>query len=294
MTEILASDLIKDILVCYHKSCTDGFGAACVIYRKFGEDADYFPVQYQTEYDIELFRNKEVYIVDFSFPRDYCLLIQSVAKSVLILDHHKSAQTALDGLDFAIFDMSKSGALLTWDYFNPNINAPIAIQYISNYDLWNHYIPDIAWFNKSLSLIEHDFIKWNELIDNCQNSAYLDQFLEKGKSIDAFIKQQVKFQAKHGFKCIIDDQEGLIVNCSSIFISELGNTLASESGTFGACYSVTGSGDVLLSFRSNGDYDVSKLALKFGGGGHKNAAGCKIHLRNMIHTNDYIKLVHLN
>ena len=35
-------------------------------------------------------------------------------------------------------------------------------------------------------------------------------------------------------------------------------------------------GEVRVSFRSKGDYDVSKVAVHFGGGGHKKAAGCTI------------------
>jgi phosphoesterase RecJ-like protein len=34
-------------------------------------------------------------------------------------------------------------------------------------------------------------------------------------------------------------------------------------------------GSVFASLRSVGDFDVSKLAKEYGGGGHKNAAGCK-------------------
>jgi len=36
-------------------------------------------------------------------------------------------------------------------------------------------------------------------------------------------------------------------------------------------------GQVKVSFRSRGDYDVAQVAAHFGGGGHKKAAGCTIH-----------------
>ncbi|MBI4358732.1 MAG: bifunctional oligoribonuclease/PAP phosphatase NrnA [Candidatus Omnitrophica bacterium] len=36
-------------------------------------------------------------------------------------------------------------------------------------------------------------------------------------------------------------------------------------------------GQVKVSFRSRGDYDVAQVAAYFGGGGHKKAAGCTIH-----------------
>lgn len=38
------------------------------------------------------------------------------------------------------------------------------------------------------------------------------------------------------------------------------------------------SGKVRVSFRSRADYDVAKVAREFGGGGHKNAAGCVFEL----------------
>jgi phosphoesterase RecJ-like protein len=36
-------------------------------------------------------------------------------------------------------------------------------------------------------------------------------------------------------------------------------------------------GKIRVSLRSNGDADVSKVALKFDGGGHMKAAGCSIY-----------------
>ena len=43
-----------------------------------------------------------------------------------------------------------------------------------------------------------------------------------------------------------------------------------------AMYRQEKSGDVKVSFRSKGDYDVAAIAATFGGGGHKNAAGCTL------------------
>jgi len=34
---------------------------------------------------------------------------------VVVLDHHQTAQKALEGLNFAHFDMTKSGAVLAWN-----------------------------------------------------------------------------------------------------------------------------------------------------------------------------------
>ncbi len=56
------------------------------------------------------------------------------------------------------------------------------------------------------------------------------------------------------------------------FHSDVGNILAEKSGTYGAFWQQLPNHEVKWSLRSKGDYDVSVIASKFGGGGHKNAA----------------------
>ena len=53
-------------------------------------------------------------------------------------------------------------------------------------------------------------------------------------------------------------------------------TLAGKSTEVGAFIRENGKGGVKVSLRSRGDWDVSTIAAGFGGGGHKNAAGCTL------------------
>jgi hypothetical protein len=66
-------------------------------------------------------------------------------------------------------------------------------------------------------------------------------------------------------------ETGLAVNASGRYISELGHHLAAMSGSFGMVWRQL-DGGIKISLRSCGDYDVAHLAVKFGGGGHRNAA----------------------
>lgn len=45
---------------------------------------------------------------------------------------------------------------------------------------------------------------------------------------------------------------------------------------FAATYFVNDKGERIYSLRSTGDFDVAEIAKKYGGGGHKNAAGFKV------------------
>lgn len=90
-------------LVIYHDNCADGFGAAFAAWLKLGDDAEYLPVRYgdvncvadfpragQGLGDRPSYDYRDVYILDFSFPRDVMDHIFANAKRVVWLDHHAS------------------------------------------------------------------------------------------------------------------------------------------------------------------------------------------------------------
>jgi hypothetical protein len=69
---------------------------------------------------------------------------------------------------------------------------------------------------------------------------------------------------------------GIAINANSLFASELGNQLAEQSGTFALIWQLAGDGEVKASLRSKGDFDVAAIAARYGGGGHRNAAGFRL------------------
>src|SRR5688500_3788876 len=100
--------------VLYHGNCHDGFGAAWAARRKFGDAAVYQPVTHGYP-PPTMPPGSEVLIVDFAYPRSTLLELDD-QHQVQVLDHHKTAQTDLEGLGFCIFDLERSGAMLTWEY----------------------------------------------------------------------------------------------------------------------------------------------------------------------------------
>ena len=161
-------------LVVYHANCADGFGAAFAAWLKLGESdsieegAEYVPMQYGTVPDIESWHmqyaisQREVYILDFSFPRQTMDYLFSVARRVTWLDHHKTAfemwcedgERSLceqsNGRDEVILDNNKSGAMLAWEYFHPGTEVPMLIKHISDRDLWKFNITKSREFNAAL------------------------------------------------------------------------------------------------------------------------------------------------
>ncbi len=176
-------------LVIYHAHCADGFGAAFAAWLKFGDAAEYVPMQYGAEgWDYTCCTMREVYILDFSFQKVVMDSIFSVSNKVVWLDHHKTAfEMWCGGLDSdrvvdgvhretmleanykdvkaeIILDNNKSGALIAWEYFHPDKEVPMLIKHIDDYDRWQFKIEGTKEFNKALwSYAPWSFEQWNNI-----------------------------------------------------------------------------------------------------------------------------------
>ena len=109
-------------LVIYHKNCTDGFGAAYSAWRLLGNRAEYIACSHgETPPNV---KGKKVAICAFSFKNDVTKKLIEEADALVILDHHKSAMVELHDIPDAIFNMEKSGAVITSEFFHPGKDVP--------------------------------------------------------------------------------------------------------------------------------------------------------------------------
>lgn len=304
-------------LVIYHDSCTDGYGAAFAAWMKLGDEAEYVPMQYGQTTENIIWEDRDVYILDFSFPKDIMDAMlggQECAKRVVWLDHHKTAFEMWcpdvpyekgdyifddSGPHLITLDDNKSGALLAWEYFHPGTEVPMLIQHIDDRDRWQWKLRCSAEIHAALgSMQPWSFEQWEELIQ----PEHYGSLCTEGAAILRAQKQRVEQMAKQARKCNISIHvkgkkvrkalktfsispdpvfHGLAVN-ASIHQSEVGHELANQSGTFGCVWYVAGDNRVRCSLRSNGDYDVSSIARAFGGGGHRNAAGFETDVETLM------------
>ena len=267
-------------LVIYHANCLDGFGAAFAAWLKFGyTDTEYLPMGYSN--DLPDVKDKEVYILDFSFKPEVLKLMISESKSLIVIDHHKTAQEDLkDFSDNCIFDMSKSGVILSWEYFHGNKHIPLLLKYIEDRDLWLFKYDDTKAITLALfSVVERKFEAWKEGLYalNYTINGSLQYLPDIGKILEKIQNKEVEslFKSYHPIT-LTNNKEfmGLAVNCTPKYSSDLGNLLAKESGTFGCTYYYDGEKELwMYSLRSTGNFDVSALARAYGGGGHGSASG---------------------
>ena len=270
------------VKVVYHGKCTDGFGAAWAANKYFrtrSTDVEYMPFDHGSPVHYDHFRDCIVYIVDFSFPRATLKKVCNVANRVVVLDHHQSAQVELEGLDkeidnlHIVFDMNRSGAGITWDYFFPNDDRPLIISYIEDRDLWRFNLENSKQINDFIITVKYTFDDFDTLAALSYN-----QLLEFGAGATQVHEYNVR-RAIAGSFCrkTIAGYEGIPVVNSALYQSEIGHELCQEN-LFGVSYYIDGDGYYIWSFRSLGEFDVSEIAKTVGtisGGGHRNAAGAK-------------------
>ncbi len=251
--------------VLYHADCADGFGAAFAAWKVLGDRAVYIPVQHGDP-PPELPPEARVAIIDFSYRRNVILDIKAKVHDLIILDHHTTAQDELSGLEFATFDMLKSGARMAWEYWHPSSEVPDMIAYIEDKDLWHWNLEQSKEFSIALHSYPMEFETWERLtpehlkIEGVALLRLQEQIIQSAVS-------RMSFQNLFGHTVPV-------VNATE-FRSEIANYLCKlhPEAPFAAAYHYDKNGELNWSLRSIGEFDVAALARQAGGGGHKNASG---------------------
>lgn len=265
---------MTDNLVIYHKDCFDGICAAWVVDKYFkmrGLECDIFPATYgQMPPDCE---GKNVYIVDFSYPRPLLERVASVCKTITVLDHHKTAEEDLKGLDYAIFNMNKSGAGIAWDWFFPGARRPWLVDTIEDRDLWRHALPDTQELMAYISTVPMTIEAYEDL-----SNQHVPEVAYQGKGILKYITNYGAKAIEHVRHEMIGNYLVATMNISYQNCSEHLNQLIEKihPAFFVASYFRRADGLWQFSLRSEGAFDVSMIAKIYGGGGHRNAAGFTI------------------
>lgn len=256
--------------VIYHGGCYDGFCSAW-LWNKIYPNSEYYSGIYQTKPpDVS---GRDVVLLDFSYKRPILEELNKTANSLLVLDHHKTAQQDLEGLNYCQFDMDRSGARMTFDYLNmaDDYNDDL-INYIQDRDLWTWKLPYSKEINaciQSYSLTFEDFDILNDRFNN------FEQMRAEGAAILRNNKKIVEEHFDKSQEIVFDGHKVLEVN-ATVLMSEIGGRLA-KNRPFGMTYFINKNGEKIYSLRStNEGVDVSEIAKKYGGGGHRNAAGFKL------------------
>lgn len=280
-----------------HGNCPDGMGAAWSAWTLHNTKIDYHFETSHGQKDKSLLPDvsgRNVLMLDFAYNNPETMsYIANSANKFLVLDHHIGAKNQYEGnKDWDhVFDISKSGARMAWEFFHPGEPIPPLIQYIEDRDLYTWKYDESRAFLAALDSYPMNFDTY-DFIHTLQGDE-LELFLQEGRAINRFQQGMVSRTVEKAVPAYLHvPKMGCrlcnVVNCASKeIISDVGHKLSSVN-MFGMVWSYSHEKEAyLVSLRSIGDLDVCKIAQEFGGGGHKNASGFAYHgdIRSLI---DYI------
>jgi uncharacterized protein len=307
---------MKMDLIIYHNSCPDGWAAAYICKKRYPE-AELLPLNHglsvdQLEAVFEKSRNKDVIMVDYSLStRESNDWMWSITKSFQIYDHHKTAQATLENAPYAIFDMTRSGAGLAWDYMfgkdslirlpifengvptgeyleSETLDRPWWVDYTEDQDLWNWKLESSHSVNAFLMTMPRTEETWDDLTK--AHDRYTAE--QAGLGVRQYIEyytRSVLEQAQKGVLTFEGNKHYTgVLNIPYVGVSEAGNALCKAGYDVGLLWFERGDGVIQFSLRSlkeGKNVDVSAIAKAYGGGGHQNAAGFQLGVeegRNLV------------
>ncbi len=260
-------------LCIYHGNCADGFGAACVVRRALGADNVDFHAGVYGEPPPDV-TGRDIYLVDFSYRRPVLLEMATKARTITIIDHHKTAAEDLVDLPenvTTVFDMEHSGAMLSWLHFFPDKEPPQLLRHIEDRDLWRFTFEGTRQIQAALFSFPYDFNVWESLFALDPWELVID-----GRAIERkHFKDIREFIATAAYRTVIAGHDVPVLNAPYFWSSDAGHIMG-KGEPFAACYWDTPAGRVFSLRSEESGLDVSEVAKRFGGGGHKNAAGFRL------------------
>lgn len=265
--------MLKKPLVIYHGNCQDGFTAAWCFWYAFGDFYEFYPGVYQQDPPDVAGRN--VVFVDFSYKRPVIEKMLEDADSILILDHHKSAYEDLGDLEHPklsmTFDMTHSGAYLAWKYCFSD-DPPEALLHVEDRDLWKFKLIGTKEISAALFSYEYDFEMWTTLMVHTST----DELHNEGSAISRKHMKDVKeLISVYKRQMYIGGYDVPVACLPYTHVSEAAHIMA-QGVPFAACYWDTKDSRIFGLRSADDGLDVSKIAIKYGGGGHKHAAGFSV------------------
>lgn len=269
------------MLCIYHIADHDGKGSAAIVKSIYPQiELLGFNHDMEVPYDI-IAKHDKIIVCDISLPLDFMFELNDKIDLTWI-DHHVSVINQYeDKLKHGykpIAGLRKVGLAaieLTWNYFYPQKNIPIGIKLLAMndlFDLSDERVQPFEYAMQSIGLNNPDDDIWHDLIDETIDVA---KMVDNGKRILSWIRQRnyhlvrtLAFEAEvDGLKCICANMP----QGRSFFFDSLANI--AEYDVMINFYMNKRCQWNLSFYSSKKEVDVSKLAAKFGGGGHRGAAG---------------------
>ena len=287
---------------CFYHNDIDGRCAGAIVARftnNYNKDS-YFEFDYSEPFPTEIIQEGEtVYIVDLSFSVNTIVELQEIIDKncdIVWCDHHASSMDVLSknpqynnipGLRM----IGYSGAALTWMHFANCTydDIPYFIKLISDFDCWIFKESATKPFKFAIESKDYGVMSplWNVLVRDeiNDNREYLNEMVAEGEIIHKYVKRDYKeYRKQYAYVSEIEGYKCLVINRranSMIFGDKI------EDYPVVVIWVFDGEKYRYSIYSEKDGIDCSKIAEKFGGGGHKGAAGFVSEQLILIKKDEY-------
>lgn len=274
---------MKKPLILYHKNCPDGFGAAFAAWKKFGVKAEYAGIQPSKTADQLaglVLKDREIYFLDTFVSLPVLVKLRMMNPKVAVVDHHATNESAVRHATEHVFDVKHSGAVLAWQYFHPKKKVPMLLRYLEDGDLWKFRLPHAKTLLPYVYSRPFTFKEYDALMKGMESARERKRYMAAGKTIADYERVLIGEITVKAELVEFKKYKALAVNSvSKRFHSEVGHELVQRRPPLAIVWYIEQE-KIKVSLRGNGSVDVGRLAVQFpGGGGHPNAAGFDIPLK---------------
>ena len=286
----------------YHSRDLDGWMSAAIvkhycISQRVAEEVDFIGYDYgQTIPDLSGYN--KVIMCDISFPAKE---MEYLGEKLIWIDHHISAilDSESMGYDMTIGSRNTkfSACELTWVYFFPDDRMPELVRLLGRYDCFGHkgtseekLVLEFQYGARQMITNYEDAYETLMLTDyDWKSNAHILHILNSGVIIYKYLCTEAKQSYKNGFEVIfenpsIDFSSRTDIKLHPKYKFILVNKERFNPINFGIDYHADGYDGAGCFHYANGKWnfslyndnelvDCSQIAKRFGGGGHRGAAG---------------------
>lgn len=273
-------------MVCLHHDDMDGFCSGGIVYnyhKKKGEKVSCYSCSHSTSTPLDKIKKGEkVYIVDFSLSIEGFNKLLEITEDVIWIDHHKSVIDKVKDTNISklkgIRRVGEAGCELTWEFFygkGKEVKIPTMVRMLGRYDVWDFSL----YGKKTLNSLQ----EYCKTVDSIPESDIWEKWLDTSYSPEEEIEIGGKYLhyrdsiwdsylKKWGFEADFEGYRIIACNISNVN-SEFFKSVAYMEYDILVPFASDGSKWSFSLYTLKPSIDCSKIAAKYGGGGHKNASG---------------------
>jgi len=265
----------------YHKSDLDGHCSGAIIKLQYPE-CEMVGVDYSDDimdFNLDFEPGEDIYVVDFRFDMG---TMETLSDDYRLhwIDHHKTFIEEAHAAGFIasggqLLVIGQAACELVWEYLFPKEKAPVPVWLLGRYDVWDHEderVMPFQWGMRNFPNTLPDNIKlWADVI---RSPDYFCEIMLTGRTLLEYQKNQdAKYAKGMSYEMEFEGYRAIVMNKAYANSKAFDAVYDPEKHDIMILFGVKPGKCKYSIFCDKPEIDVSEIAKRYGGGGHRGAAG---------------------